>query len=458
MPVDERDPRRRLEALADGGIVAGWAEAGGVGRAVFTVHGVTVSAFATDPRAQGGAMGAEGCDVIVAAYRAAAQGQLPIIGVWHSGGARLREGVASLDGVGRVFAAMTAASGRSLQLSLVLGAAAGGAAYGPALTDIIVLAPQARVFVTGPDVVRQVTGEDVDAATLGGPQLHMSRSGLAHVVAGSVDDGIERTRQIISLATGTRFPAPTARVTRGIRDLVPANPRIAYDVRPVIDALLDEPGEELQRAYAGSIVTVLGRLGGRTVGVVANNPAQLAGCLTGAAGEKAARFVRLCDSQGIPLVVLVDVPGYLPGMQQEHEGVVRRGAKLLHAFAATTVPRVTVILRKAYGGAYIAMNSRSLGATAVFAWPGAEVDVMNSTAAVSITKRRQLAAVSPADRVRLQAELAVEHAVATGGLGRAQELGVIDDVIEPHETRRRVIRAIAAAGDTGRGRLMNIPL
>jgi acetyl-CoA/propionyl-CoA carboxylase carboxyl transferase subunit len=455
---DHREPRHRIEQLADPGTLGLWAEDGGVATAVVEIHGIPTAVFATDARVQGGALGAEGADMIVALYRVAMARALPVIGIWQSGGARLREGVGSLDGMGRIFSAMTAMSGRQLQVSVVTGPAAGGAAYGPALTDLVVLTPEARVFVTGPDIVREVTGEDVDAATLGGPDAHMEHSGLGHVAADSFEDALARTRRIVALVGRTRVPfAPRQRVGPSLRALVPVNPRIAYDVRPVLAALLDDAPEELQREYAGSIVTALGRLAGRTVGVVANNPAWLAGCLDAPASDKAARFVRFCDSQGIPLVVLVDVPGYLPGVRQEHEGVVRRGAKLLHAFARAGVPRVTVVLRKAYGGAYIAMNSRSLGATAVFAWPDAEIDVMSAVAAVRVTGRRALAAARPEERDALHARLAVEHAELTGGARRARELGYVDEVIDPDDTRGAVAAALTAAPAT-RGRLTNIPL
>jgi acetyl-CoA/propionyl-CoA carboxylase carboxyl transferase subunit len=240
--------------------------------------------------------------------------------------------------------------------------------------------------------------------------------------------------------------------------LLPDDARRAYDVHPLVDGVLDAgSGVELHAKWAPNLVTTLGRFGGRTVGVIANNPLRLAGCLDSASGEKAARFVRMCDAFGIPLVVVVDVPGYLPGVGQEWEGVVRRGAKLLHAFAEATVPRVTLVTRKAFGGAYIAMNSHSLGATAVFAWPTAEVAVMGATAAVRILHRRRLAEVPEQRRLALEAELAAEHEQLSGGIARAVETGVVDEVIEPSVTRTRIARAIADA-PAGRGGHGNIPL
>jgi acetyl-CoA/propionyl-CoA carboxylase carboxyl transferase subunit len=383
-----------------------------------------------------------------------------VIGLWHSGGARLREGVESLHAVGTVFAAMTRASGVVPQISVVLGAAAGGAAYGPALTDVVILSEQGRIFVTGPDVVRSVTGEDVDMARLGGPEPHSRRSGVVHVVAQSDADAIERARELALLLGDQGRIDPGAAAPDGAASLgsfLPDSPRRAYDVKPMIGALLDGPGIELHPRWAPNVVTHLGRLAGRTVGVIANNPLRLGGCLDATSAEKAARFVRMCDAFGVPLVVLVDVPGYLPGVGQEWDGVVRRGAKLLHAFAEATVPRITLVMRKSYGGAYIAMNSRSLGATKVFAWPGAEIAVMGPVAAIRILHRRTIAGVPPDKVHEVEAGLAAEHQRETGGLERAQALGVVDEVIEPSQTREAIIRAIADAPQR-RGNHGNIPL
>jgi acetyl-CoA/propionyl-CoA carboxylase carboxyl transferase subunit len=453
---DPRDPIARIARLLDAWPFATLADDdNGVVTARGLVAGVDTVVFATDPRVQGGALGRDGCLAIAAAYDHALDADVPVVGLWHSGGARLAEGVASLDGVGRVFAAMTRASGRVPQVSVVLGPAAGGAAYGPALTDLVVLGPQGRVFVTGPDVVRSVTGEDVDMLRLGGPEPHGRRSGVVHVVAESDDEAIDRTRDLVALLGDRRAFGPVAE--RDLAGLLPDNPRRAYDVHSLVDGLLDAPGLELHPRWAPNIVTTLGRLGGRTVGVLANNPIRLGGCLDAASAEKAARFVRTCDAFGVPLVVLVDVPGYLPGVGQEWDGVVRRGAKLLHAFAEATVPRVTVVTRKAYGGAYIAMNSASLGATKVFAWPGAQIAVMGSVAAVRVLHRRRLADVPEQHRGTLEQELAAEHEQLSGGLDAAVALGVVDEVLEPSHTRGAVAAALAAAPDV-RGRHGNIPL
>jgi len=455
-----RDPRERLAALFDPGTLellpAGQEERSGVVAGVGLVHGAGAVAFASDARVQGGAMGTAGCAAIVAAYAEAVSRGVPVVGLWHSGGARLAEGVASLHAVGTVFAAMTYASGRVPQISVVLGPAAGGAAYGPALTDIVILSGRGRIFVTGPDVVRSVTGEDVDAERLGGPEPHSRRSGVVHLVTETDADALDQARQLAALFSDQGKIADDAE-ERDLSGLLPDSARRAYDVHLLTGRLLDEPGVELHPRWAPNIVTILGRLAGRTIGVVASNPMRLGGCLDAASAEKAARFVRMCDAFGVPLVVLVDVPGYLPGVGQEWDGVVRRGAKLLHAFAEATVPRVTLVTRKAYGGAYIAMNSRALGATRVFAWPQAEVAVMGAVAAVRILHRRTLASVPPEELHEAETRLATEHEATAGGLQRAVDLEVVDAIIEPSQTRRELARAIAEAPQL-KGSHANIPL
>jgi acetyl-CoA/propionyl-CoA carboxylase carboxyl transferase subunit len=385
---------------------------------------------------------------------------VPVLGLWHSGGARLAEGVVALDAVGQVFAAMVRASGRVPQISVVLGPAAGGAAYGPALTDIVVMSSAGRIFVTGPEVVRSVTGEQVDMERLGGPEPHGRRSGVVHVTTKDDESALAQARQLAAmLGHQGRVSPPDAADGNGhdLAALMPAETARAYDVKPVVKALLDAPGVELHAKWAPNVVTTLGRFAGRTVGVIANNPLRLGGCLDASSAEKAARFVRMCDALGVPLIVLVDVPGYLPGLGQEWDGVVRRGAKLLHAFAEAVVPRVTLVTRKAYGGAYIAMNSRSLGATAVFAWPNAEVAVMGASAAVNILHRKKLAGAPPAEREALREQLIAEQSQTAGGVGRALEIGVVDEVIAPSDTRRRIAEALAAA-PAARGAHGNIPL
>jgi acetyl-CoA/propionyl-CoA carboxylase carboxyl transferase subunit len=470
--VDHRDPQFRLRNLFDQGTLRLMIQpdSSGVLTARGEIDGTPAIAYATDATKMGGAMGMEGCKHIVDAIDTAVRDRVPVLALWHSGGARLPEGVLALDGVGIVFAAMVRASGRVPQISVVLGPAAGGAAYGPALTDIVIMGGDGRIFVTGPEVVRSVTGEQVDMERLGGPEPHGRRSGVVHVTTKDDATALASAREITSLLgrQGRLSPSDVAEdVDLGL--LLPAETNRAYDVKPVVKALLDAPSAgvmggtglngpvELHAKWAPNIVTTLGRFAGRTVGVIANNPLRLGGCLDSASAEKAARFVRMCDALGVPLIVLVDVPGYLPGVGQEWDGVVRRGAKLLHAFAEAVVPRVTLVTRKSYGGAYIAMNSKSLGATAVFAWPNAEIAVMGASAAVNILYRKKLASTAPEEREELRAKLIEQQIQHAGGVNRAVEIGVVDEIIKPSETRRRIAEAIAAA-PAARGAHGNIPL
>lgn len=465
--LDIRDPMLRIGQLFDNNDynLLSSADNAEVRTAIGQVNGARVIAYCTDGTRMGGALGSSGSRRIVEAIEVAVRERCPVVGIWHSGGAKLADGVESMDGVGQMFAAMTRASGRVAQISVVVGPAAGAAAYGPALTDMIVMAPAGRVFITGPDVVKSVTGEQIDMEGLGGPETHSRRSGVAHVTADSEADAYSRTRRLV-----TFFTRPGLLNLNGLHDgqdlraLLPESPRRAYDVRPLVRAILDSRDEddrggfdELQPLWAPNIVIGLGRLAGRAIGVIATNPIRKGGCLDSLSAEKASRFVRMCDSQGIPLLVIVDVPGYLPGVSQEWGGVVRRGAKLLHAFAEAIVPRVTLVTRKSYGGAYIALNSRALGATAVFAWPDAEIAVMGAEAAVGILHRKQLAAAGEHERDSLKSRLVTEHMRLAGGVDRAMAIGVLDEVIPPWQTRRRLAEAFAVA-PAGRGHHGNIPL
>ena len=465
--LDPRDPLLRLKTFFDDGSVELLHERDGSGvlAASGTVNGVRTIAFCTDGTVMGGAMGVEGCQHIVDAYDLAIEEQSPIVGIWHSGGARLAEGVRALHAVGLVFEAMIRASGHIPQVSVVVGFAAGGAAYGPALTDVVIMAPEGRVFVTGPDSELSVTGEDVDLESRGGPETHPKKSGVCHIVADDEADAYARGRRLVGYVCqqGHFDRAKAESGDSDLHALLPDSSRRAYDVHPIVEALLDSPEdgsapfEEFQSKWAPSMVVGLGRLAGRTVGVLANNPLRLGGCLNSESAEKAARFVRLCDAFGIPLVVVVDVPGYLPGVDQEWGGVVRRGAKLLHAFGESSVPRVTLVTRKIYGGAYIAMNSRSLGATKVFAWPDAEVAVMGAKAAVGILHKKTLAAAADHEREALHEELAAEHERIAGGVDSAIDIGVVDEKIDPAHTRSKLTQALAEAPHR-RGRHKNIPL
>jgi acetyl-CoA/propionyl-CoA carboxylase carboxyl transferase subunit len=464
--LDPREPAVRVATLLDAGTVTPLrpADSSGVYAVRGQIDGAKVIVYCTDATKMGGAMGTEGCRHIVEAIDVAIHERCPVIGLWHSGGARLAEGVEALDAVGHMFNAMVRASGRVPQISVVLGPAAGGAAYGSALTDVVIMAPNGRVFVTGPDVVRSVTGEQIDQESLGGANAHGKKSGVVHVLAESEADAYVRARRITGLlARPGLFDLHAVRDEKDLHALLPEQRQRAYDIKPVIAEVLDVDSngvsmfEELQAKWAPNIVVGLGRLGGRTVGIVANNPISKGGCLDSLSAEKASRFVRMCDSFGVSLLVLVDVPGYLPGVGQEWDGIVRRGAKLLHAFAEAIVPRVTLVLRKSFGGAYIAMNARSLGATAVFAWPEAEVAVMDAKAAVGILYRKKLAAAPEDERAALYASLVAEQERVTGGVGRAMSIGVVDEVIDPLRTRQILAEALAAA-PPGRGSHGNIPL
>ena len=458
--LDPRNPESRIARLVDGGKFEFLIPRTDCGMVAVTgdIKGNKVVVFASDATIKSGALGVEGSKVIVTAYKAAMGAQVPIIGIWHSGGARLSDGVASLDAFGEVFQSMISASGRIPQLSLVLGPTAGGGAYGPALTDIVVLSPEGRIFVTGPDVVKSVTGEDTDMALLGGPEAHRKNSGLAHIIASDEDEAIADIRTLTDLFANQGF------MNADVKDIdlaafVPESKIRTYEVHPLVEAILDTDAEhiELLSMWAPNMTTVLGRLGGATVGVLANNPAHIAGALDAAAGEKAARFVRTCDAFGIPLIVIADVQGFLPGAGQEWEGAVRRGAKLLHAFGEAVVPRATLITRRAYGGAYVAMNSKALGATRVFAWPNAEVSVMGAVAAVRVLHRRILADLPAEQRESMELELAAEHDKISGGVARAVEIGAVDEIIEPAKTRSALAKVIAEAPHR-RGAHGNIPL
>ena len=459
-PLESRDPEARIARLVDDGKYEFLIPRTNCGMIAVTatIKGNKAVIFASDATIKSGALGVEGSKVIVTAYKAAMGAQVPVVGIWHSGGARLSDGVASLDAFGEVFQAMISASGRIPQLSLVLGPTAGGGAYGPALTDVVVLAPEGRIFVTGPDVVKSVTGEDIDMELLGGPEAHKKNSGLAHIISTTEEEAIEDIRDLTALFANQGF------MNSDVKDLdlsvfVPDSKVRSYEVRPLIDGILDKESEriELLAMWAPNMTTIIGRLGGATVGVLANNPAYIGGVLDAAAGEKAARFVRTCDAFGIPLIVIADVQGFLPGAGQEWEGAVRRGAKLLHAFGESVVPRVTLITRRAYGGAYVAMNSKALGATRVFAWPQAEVSVMGAVAAVRVLHRRLLADIPTEQREAMELELAAEHEKVSGGVIRAIEIGAVDQMIEPHRTRSALAQSIADAPHR-RGSHGNIPL
>jgi acetyl-CoA carboxylase carboxyltransferase component len=393
----------------------------------------------------------------------AERAQAPVIGFIASGGARMDDGVAALAGYGRIFRHNVRLSGRVPQISVICGVSAGGGSYSPALTDFVVMTEESAMFLTGPGVVRDVMGEDVDAASLGGPRVH-SANGVSQFVAADDRAAVELVRDLLSYLPQRAGDAlPIAPPADGFAvdpsSGVPASARQVYDVRGVIAGLVDGGDMlEVSDRWARNMVTALARIDGRPVGVIANQPWFLGGVIDATAAQKAARFVRTCNAFGLPLVVLVDTPGFLPGTKQEGLGVIRHGAKLLHAFAEAVVPKVTVVLRKAYGGAYICMNSKDLGADLALAWPGAEIGIMGPKQAVGVVHRRALAdADDPeAERDRLAAEYAEDHLSAAV----AAQQGFIDEIVEPRDTRRRLAGAIAGlshAGMFGNGP-GNIPL
>ncbi|WP_213452722.1 acyl-CoA carboxylase subunit beta [Rhizomonospora bruguierae] len=417
-----------------------------------TVDGRQVCVFAQDFTVFGGSLGEVFGEKIVKVMDLAMKIGCPVVGINDSGGARIQEGVVSLGRYGEIFFRNVRASGVIPQISLVLGPCAGGAVYSPAVTDFTVMVDQtSHMFITGPDVIKTVTGEDVGMEELGGARTHNTRSGNAHYLAADEEDAIEYVQALLSylpsnnLDEPVRYDAPAelelTDADRELDTLVPDSANQPYDIRQVIGHVLDD-GEflEVQPLYAQNIVTGFGRVEGRPVGVVANQPLHLAGCLDIAASEKAARFVRTCDAFNIPVVTFVDVPGFLPGTGQEWDGIIRRGAKLLYAYAEATVPKVTVITRKAYGGAYDVMGSKHLGADLNFAWPTAQIAVMGAQGAVNILYRAQLAAAE--DPAALRAQLITEYEDALANPYVAAERGYVDAVIRPAQTRVQLVRAL----------------
>ncbi len=361
------------------------------------VDGRPIACFAQDGAFLGGSLGERHADTIVRVLQTASRACVPVVGFVESGGARMQEGTAALAGYGRIFRETVGLTGVVPQISVVSGSSAGGGAYSPALTDLIVMTEDAAMFLTGPSVVREALGEDIDAAELGGPRVH-DRNGVCHLVESDVFGAAARVRSLLGYlpsGAGERPPRVLA-LDPELDDpgaLVPGERRRAYDVRDALRGIVDAGSlTELCPRWARNVVTTLARVDGRPVGIVANQPRHLAGVLDAEGSEKAARFVGFCDAFGLPLIAVVDTPGFLPGSRQERAGVIRHGASLVRAFAAARVPKLTVVLRKSYGGAYITMNSRDLGADLVLAWPDAELGIMSARAAVGIVNRRELAA------------------------------------------------------------------
>ena len=450
-------PLERLESLCDPGslqlirsdvissVMGDKARTGdGVLGGSGTVDGRRVFCYAQDPSYAGGSLGEAHADTIARVLELAGRGRAPVVGFVSSGGARMQEGIGALGGYGRIFKRTVALSGKVPQISIVTGLSAGGGAYSPALTDWVVMTARSSMFLTGPGVVREALGETVEAEQLGGTRVH-ERNGVCQFVAADDLDASRLARELLGYLPSHRdvaAPVLECRPPSGLdpASIVPLEPRRVYDVRDVISTIVDG-GEmlEISAGWARNLVTGLARIDGRTVGVIANQPRYLGGVLDAASSEKGARFVAKCDSFGIPLLVLVDTPGYMPGMRQESAGVIRYGAAFVHAFAQATVPRITLILRKAFGGAFITMNSKDLGADYVFAWPQAEIGVMGARPAVGVIHRRQLAAAEDPETERDR--LAEHYAETQLRPEVAAARGFVDELIEPWDTRERLMWA-----------------
>ncbi|MGC9543285.1 acyl-CoA carboxylase subunit beta [Streptomyces sp. UG1] len=446
----EVEPLRRHRATGFGlearkpytdGVITGWG----------TVDGRTVFVYAHDFRIFGGALGEAHAAKIHKIMDLALAAGAPLISLNDGAGARIQEGVSALAGYGGIFRRNTRASGVIPQISVMLGPCAGGAAYSPALTDFVFMVRNtAQMFITGPDVVKAVTGEEITRDGLGGADVHAQTSGVAHFVYDDEETCLAEVRYLLSLLPqhNREHPPrvictdPVDRRSDVLLDLVPAESNRSYDMRTVIEEIVDD-GEylEVHERWATNVVCALTRLDGEAVGIVASQPAVLAGVLDIAAAEKAARFVQMCDAFNIPLVTLLDVPGFLPGVAQEHGGIIRHGAKLLYAYCNATVPRVSLVLRKAYGGAYIVMDSQSIGADLTYAWPTNEIAVMGAEGAANVVFRRQIAAAD--DPAALRSRLVKEYRAELMHPYYAAERGLIDAVIDPAETREVLVAALA---------------
>jgi acetyl-CoA carboxylase carboxyltransferase component len=446
----EVEPLRRHRAQGFGlenkkpftdGVVTGWG----------TVHGRTVFVYAADFRIFGGALGEAHASKIHKIMDMAIAAGAPLVSLNDGAGARIQEGVSALAGYGGIFQRNTRASGVIPQISVMLGPCAGGAAYSPALTDFVFMVREtAQMFITGPDVVEAVTGAKVSHNGLGGADVHAGTSGVAHFAYDDEETCLEEVRYLLSLLPQNNRENPPAeesedpadRRCEALLDLVPADGNRPYDMRRVIEEIVDD-GEllEVHERWAGNILCVLARMDGQVVGIVANQPQSLAGVLDIEASEKAARFVQMCDAFNIPILTLLDVPGFLPGVDQEHGGIIRHGAKLLYAYCNATVPRISLILRKAYGGAYIVMDSQSIGADLTYAWPTNEIAVMGAEGAANVIFRRQIAAADDPEAMR--ARMVKEYKSELMHPYYAAERGLVDDVIDPAETRQVLIDSLA---------------
>jgi propionyl-CoA carboxylase beta chain len=416
-----------------------------------TVDGRPIALYSQDFTVMGGSLGEVHAEKIVKIAEFALKSGIPLIGINDSGGARIQEGVASLNGYGKIFRLNTRSSGVIPQISLILGPCAGGSAYSPALTDFTVMVNEtSHMFITGPDVIKTVTGEEVGMEELGGARTHNTRTGNSHYLAENEDDAIDYVKALLSYLPSNNMDAaphlpPTETLEKKVSDialdaLIPDSPNQPYDMKILIQALVDE-GEflEVHALYAPNIVVGFARIEGESIGIIANQPNQLAGTLDINSSEKAARFLRFCDAFNIPILTLVDVPGFLPGTEQEWDGIIRRGAKLLYAYAEASVPLVTLITRKAYGGAFIVMGSKYLGSDINFAWPSAEIAVMGAQGAVNILYRKELSSAQDPEAKR--AELVKDYNESLANPYLAAERGTIDTVIEPSQSRAYITKA-----------------
>ncbi len=416
-----------------------------------TVDGRPIALYSQDFTVFGGSLGEVHAEKIVKIADFALKSGIPLIGINDSGGARIQEGVASLNGYGKIFRLNTRSSGVIPQISLILGPCAGGSAYSPALTDFTVMVKEtSNMFITGPDVIKTVTGEDVGMEELGGALTHNTKSGNAHYLADSEADAIDYVKALLSYLPsnnmdGSPVLPPTETLEKKASDtalntLIPDSPNQPYDMKVLISSIVDE-GEflEVHALYAKNIVVGFARIEGQSVGIIANQPSELACTLDINSSEKAARFLRFCDAFNIPILTLVDVPGFMPGTEQEWNGIIRRGAKLLYAYAEASVPLVTLITRKAYGGAFIVMGSKYLGSDINFAWPSAEIAVMGAQGAVNILYRKELSESSTPDATR--AELITDYTEKFSNPYLAAERGTIDSVIEPEDSRQYITKA-----------------
>jgi propionyl-CoA carboxylase beta chain len=421
-------------------VVTGWG----------TIDGRKVFVFAQDFTVFGGSLGEVMGEKICKIMDLALETGAPVIGLNDSGGARIQEGAASLAGYGYIFDRNVRSSGVIPQISAIMGPCAGGAVYSPAMTDFIFMVREtSHMFITGPDVIKAVTGETVSQEELGGAMSHASKSGIAHFVAANDEDCLNQVRYLMSFLPSNNFESPPyfppsddpLRDCSEVLDLIPDSPNKPYDMKQIIASVFDD-GEffEVHPHWAQNILIGFSRLAGHPVGVVANQPQVLAGTLDITSSTKAARFVRFCDAFNIPLVTFVDVPGFLPGTEQEYGGIIRHGSKLLYAFSEATVPRVTVITRKAYGGAYVVMNSKHIRADVSFAWPSAEIAVMGAEGAVNIIHRKEITTAAEPEGKRN--ELIHDYERKFSNPYIAAERGYVDDVIEPQETRRYLVRSL----------------